>query len=195
VLEAYAHTRVERPDKNLEQRARLAAEMRVVTDLMGAVASEDRRLIDRHAAALRRLDDRLHAEEEAASQQHDYRHAAEMRPARTGPLLVPPHLELGDDDHEDEVDDDVAVMFAKTASDEDAPPEGADHADAEGSEVSDEADAPDRADASDGADEPHESDAAPLTDTVVRREVEFEEPGPELEEPGPEFEPGYDARR
>ncbi|MDF2093443.1 macrolide 2'-phosphotransferase [Knoellia sp. 3-2P3] len=153
VLEAYAHARVERPDKNLEQRARLAAEMRVVTDLMGAVASDDRRLIDRHAAALRRLDDRVHAEAEAAD---DYRHAAEVRPARTGPLLVPPHFDLGDDDHEDDVDHDVAVMFARTASDEDAPPEGADPtdpADAEGS----------------------------------RREVEFEEPGPQ-------FEPGYDPR-
>ncbi|MDF2144244.1 macrolide 2'-phosphotransferase [Knoellia sp. p5-6-4] len=182
VLEAYAHARVERPDKNLEQRARLAAEMRVVTDLMGAVASDDRRLIDRHAAALRRLDDRVHAEEEPAD---DYRHAAEVRPARTGPLLVPPHFDLGDD-HEDDVDDDVAVMFAKTAPDEDAPPEGADRptdpADAEGSEAADETPASDGLEASDET-----RSAAPVPGPVVRREVEFEEPGPQ-------FEAGYDPR-
>jgi macrolide phosphotransferase len=193
VLEAYAHARVERPDKNLEKRARLAAEMRVLTDLMGAVASDDRRLVDRHAAALRRLDDRVHAEQEAAD---DYRHA-EARPAATGPLLVPPHFDVGDDDQQDDVDDDVAVMFARTAPDEDARPEGADPADAA-------APTPDASpgvtsDPAQGVTPDATSDPAPdvpadapqdLPDDihpVGPREVEFEEPGPQ-------FEPGYDPR-
>lgn len=112
VLEAYAHARVERPDKNLEKRARLAAEMHALSELMAAVSTGDRQLVERQAAALRRLDERLHAEEEAAD---DYRRSS-LRPAQAGTVLVPPSLGA------DEEDDDVEVMFAKTApADEDRP--------------------------------------------------------------------------
>jgi aminoglycoside phosphotransferase (APT) family kinase protein len=41
VLEAYAHARVDRPDKYLERRARLAGELRLVTELLTAVGSKD----------------------------------------------------------------------------------------------------------------------------------------------------------
>lgn len=202
VLEAYAHARVERPDKNLEQRARLAAEMRLVTELMAAVSSDDRRLVERQAAALRRLDDQIHAEEEAAS---DYRHDEGVRPARTGPVLVPPHLT--DDEHDSDEDDDVALMFAKTAPDEQAAPQSAaaqpeaaaepevaaepvaevaeEPSAVEPSAAKEEAPAPD-------ATGPRHDDTAPIP--TRPREVEFEE-FDDLEDPGPEFEPGYDVRR
>ena len=207
VLEAYAHARVERPDKHLEQRARLAAEMRLVTELMAAVSSDDRRLVERQAAALRRLDDRIHAEEEAAS---DYRHDEAMRPARSGPLLVPPHL--ADDDHDADEDDDVALMFAKTAPEEREASEEPEAAEAV--EPYEAAESP-KAAAEELADEPVEEpapvegnadveapapqaaearhdDTAPIP--TRPREVEFEE-FDDLEDPGPEFEPGYDVRR
>jgi hypothetical protein len=214
VLEAYAHARVERPDKHLEQRARLAAEMRLVTDLMAAVSSEDRRLVERQAAALRRLDDRIHAEEEAAN---DYRHDEDVRPARTGPLLVPPHL--ADDDHDSDEDDDVALMFAKTAPDEasadeaipDATPANDEPAmEAPGVDAPAVEQAPVQEAAVTGApveqapvqeapveeaavaEEPRHDDTAPIP--TRRPEVEFEELDG-LEDPGPEFEPGYDVRR
>ncbi|SER76619.1 Phosphotransferase enzyme family protein [Pedococcus cremeus] len=198
VLEAYAHARVERPDKHLEQRARLAAEMRLVTDLMAAVSSDDRRLVERQAAALRRLDDRIHAEEEAAN---DYRHDEDVRPARTGPLLVPPHM--ADDDHDSDEDHDVALMFAKTAPDEvvtaepdDEPQEevalAVEHEPQEEAAPTVEHDPPpDDAPAAQAPEARHD-DTAPIP--TRRAEVEFEEHDG-LEDPGPEFEPGYDVRR
>jgi len=56
VLEAYAHARVDRPDKHLARRARLAAELSLVTALMTAVGSKDQGAIERRAARLRDLD-------------------------------------------------------------------------------------------------------------------------------------------
>ena len=60
VLEAYAHARVDRPDKNLERRARLAGELMLVSDLLTAVGfadqSGDQRGVEVCAARLRRLD-------------------------------------------------------------------------------------------------------------------------------------------
>jgi len=56
VLEAYAHARVDRPDKHLEGRARLAGELKLVTELLTAVGAKDQRGIDACAARLRRLD-------------------------------------------------------------------------------------------------------------------------------------------
>ena len=110
VMEAYAHARSERPDANLLTRARLRAEMRTLAELMAAVAAGDQLLVERHSAALRRLDERVHAEQEAAS---DYRRAKLSPARRTGPVLVPPQVVDEDDEVED--DDDVDVMFARTA--------------------------------------------------------------------------------
>jgi len=56
VLEAYAHARVDRPDKHLERRARLAGELNLVADLLTAVGSQDHAAIEQCAARLRRLD-------------------------------------------------------------------------------------------------------------------------------------------
>ncbi len=193
VMEAYAHARVERPDKHLEQRARLAAEMRLVTELMSAVSSDDRRLVDRHAAALRRLDDRVHAEEEAAD---DYRREVGVRPAHTGQVLVPPHL---GDDHEPDDEDDVALMFAKTAPEEavegwTANEDAATGEDPTSADLAAEDSAPLSTEDTHAA---HTTEDVPEHQEVAgteRGEVQFEELD-DLEEPGPEFEPGYDARR
>jgi macrolide phosphotransferase len=55
VLEAYSHARVDRPDKYLERRARLAGELKLVSELLIAVGSKDKRGIDASAEKLRLL--------------------------------------------------------------------------------------------------------------------------------------------
>jgi macrolide phosphotransferase len=167
VMEAYAHARSERPDAHLVRRARLSAEMRSLGELMSAVALGDRRAVERHASALRRLDDRVHAEDEAES---DYTRPS-MAPAwRRGPVLVPPEVTEED---EDLGDDDVEVMFAPTAQDT---------TEIEVGRGVGEAPDPERAD---------EPQAEPQPE--AEREPEAE-PEPEPiggEDPGPEFEPGF----
>ena len=120
IMEAYAHARSERPDPHLLTRARLVAQMRGLGELMAAVNSGDRLLVERHAAALRRLDEQLHAEDEATN---DYRRevlAPASRPVSR--VVVPPVVDEGDDE-----DEDVAVMFARTADEPvDRAPEGDD---------------------------------------------------------------------
>jgi macrolide phosphotransferase len=56
VLEAYAHARVDRPDQYLERRARLAGELKLVSELLSAVSSDSKRGIEVCADRLRRLD-------------------------------------------------------------------------------------------------------------------------------------------
>ncbi|KQU70799.1 phosphotransferase [Phycicoccus sp. Root101] len=107
LMEAYAHARSERPDPHLLTRARLASQMRALGDLMVAVGGGDRLLVERHAAGLRRLDEQLHAEDEATN---DYRRQAEAAARPVSPVVVPPVVEDVDED-----DEDVAVMFARTA--------------------------------------------------------------------------------
>ncbi len=89
VLEAYAHARVERPDRNLQQRARLVHEMQLVRTMMAAVAGDDETGAERCAGQLRRLDDQLAREEDAAEAK---RIAAEHAAA---PVTPPPGA--GDD--------------------------------------------------------------------------------------------------
>ena len=55
VLEAYSHARADRPDKYLERRARLAGELKLVSELLIAVGSEDRSGIDASVEKLRQL--------------------------------------------------------------------------------------------------------------------------------------------
>ena len=56
VLEAYAHARVDRPDKYLERRARLAGELKLVSELLTAVGSRNQKGIEACAVRLRKLD-------------------------------------------------------------------------------------------------------------------------------------------
>jgi len=71
ILEAYAQSRVERPDVHLVRRARLAAEMTPLRTLLHALASGRLEVVERTADELRTLDarvegdDRRHAEEDA----------------------------------------------------------------------------------------------------------------------------------
>lgn len=55
-MEAYAHTRVDRPDRHLLERARLSHEMTLVRHMMAAVAAGDLDRAEEHAAAMRRLE-------------------------------------------------------------------------------------------------------------------------------------------
>lgn len=55
VFEAYAHARVERPDRHLVTRARLVGELRRVGRLLDAVTSQDEEAAGRHEAALQEL--------------------------------------------------------------------------------------------------------------------------------------------
>src|SRR5580765_3297306 len=70
VLEAYAHARVERPDANLLVRARLASELGLLAELTRALTAGWDEAADAHTAALRRLDDEVHAQDAA---EDDYR--------------------------------------------------------------------------------------------------------------------------
>jgi hypothetical protein len=56
VLEAYAHARADRPDQYLERRARLAGELKLVSELLSAVSSDSKKGIEVCADRLRRLD-------------------------------------------------------------------------------------------------------------------------------------------
>jgi hypothetical protein len=56
VLEAYSDARMDRPDKHLERRARLAGELKLVSELLTAVGSGDPNGIQACADRLRKLD-------------------------------------------------------------------------------------------------------------------------------------------
>jgi macrolide phosphotransferase len=56
VLEAYAHARMDRPDKYLERRARLAGELKLVSELLTAVGAKNQSGIKACADRLRNLD-------------------------------------------------------------------------------------------------------------------------------------------
>jgi macrolide phosphotransferase len=210
LMEAYAHARSERPDAHLLTRARLSGEMRILSELLSAVATADRLRVERHAAALRSLDDRLHAEQEAAN---DYRHAG-FSPARTrGPVLVPPVVE-----ESDEPDDDVEVMFAKTAADAEGAEPTETAADvAEFDDVENDAAVATAADGEDLAAEEvtdvgvedvavedvavedvaveEPDDVTAEIDVASLRSPTTAEPSPrEGDDPGPEYEPGYSAK-
>ncbi|TPG15971.1 phosphotransferase [Pedococcus bigeumensis] len=216
LMEAYAHARAERPDVHLLTRAQLSAEMRTLSQLMSAVSGGDRLQVERHALALRRLDERVHAEEEAAN---DYRRAGMTPARRKSPVLVPPVVVEDEDDDED----DVEVMFAPTADDHEAPgrDSGAEH-EATDHEPADRDEARDEDKARDGDDEPaFEDDADELEDLAGDEDQaeELEDDGEaqfarvdhdvtaeidlsqlrapqsiEGDDPGPEFEPGYRPR-
>lgn len=63
VLEAYAQSRVERPDANLVSRARLAGEMTVVRTLLRALSAGLLGVVEQASEALRALDEQTEAED------------------------------------------------------------------------------------------------------------------------------------
>jgi macrolide phosphotransferase len=64
VLEAYAHARMDRPDKHLERRARLAGELKLVAELLNAVGSGNDTRIQACADRLAQLDSETLQEKE-----------------------------------------------------------------------------------------------------------------------------------
>lgn len=68
VLEAYVMSRLESPDPHVEKRARLIAELRLVTDLLAAIAAKDEVARDATARALRRLNADVGEPEERAEE-------------------------------------------------------------------------------------------------------------------------------
>jgi hypothetical protein len=96
VLEAYSHTRVERPDPNLLVRARLVAELGLLSTMMVALARKDVGAVEVLTTQLRRLDDAVHASEEP----DDYRRTS-LAPVGLRRRTAPPPALVVDDDDED----------------------------------------------------------------------------------------------
>ncbi|HEX6917134.1 MAG TPA: macrolide 2'-phosphotransferase [Phycicoccus sp.] len=97
VLEAYAHARVERPDANLLVRARLAAELGLLSALMGGLARRDVGAVEVLTTQLRRLDDEVHAARERGD---DYRSTSLAPVALRIRPKPPPALVVDDDEDE-----------------------------------------------------------------------------------------------
>ena len=111
VLEAYSHARVERPDANLLVRARLVAELGLLTSMMVALARKDAGAVEVLTTQLRRLDDAVHASEEP----DDYRRTS-LAPVGVRRRTAQPPALVVDDDDEDlpQVDTEPAVADAAT---------------------------------------------------------------------------------
>ena len=97
VLEAYAHARVERPDVNLLVRARLAAELGLLSTLMDALARKDVGAVEVLTTQLRRLDDEVHADRERGD---DYR-TTSLSPVTVRTRPTPPPALVVDDDEDE----------------------------------------------------------------------------------------------
>ena len=202
VLEAYAHARVERPDGNLLVRARLAAELGVLAELMRADARGDQAAVEGFSSRLRRLDDEVHAEDA----DDDYRRSSLTPVALRGRATPPPVVADEDDDEDVEVE--FAPVGADTADDstrtEATGPAEPTEPDDDRADESDEV-ASDDADGSDGSDdeapttedqpaEPSATgdrveapvDAEPAEDTFPEPEVD-DEPVDVTPEPAPQW--------
>lgn len=103
VMEAYAHARAERPDANLLVRARLAAELQLLSSLMATLTAGQGEAAEDLTAQLRDLDDRVRAEAAVAD---DY-HSMSLEPRKPRPVMAPPTQVEGDD--EDDVPADTAA--------------------------------------------------------------------------------------
>ncbi len=98
VLEAYAHARVERPDRHLLIRARLASELGLLGRLMEALAQGRTASVDVLTSDLRRLDASVH---ESHIGPDDYRRTSLDPPPPVDRPAPPPIAVDGDDDDDD----------------------------------------------------------------------------------------------
>lgn len=114
VLEAYAHARVERPDPNLLVRARLAAELTVLADLMRADSRGDEQAIEGLSSRLRRLDEEVHAEDPS----DDYRRTSLTPVALRGRTTPPPEVAEVEEEEDEEVEFEPATAAEPTESTE-----------------------------------------------------------------------------
>jgi aminoglycoside phosphotransferase (APT) family kinase protein len=187
VLEAYSHTRVERPDPNLLVRARLVAELGLLSTMMVALARKNVGAVEVLTTQLRRLDDAVHASEEP----DDYRRTSLAPVGLRRRTARPPALVVDDDD-----DDEDLPQIADETDEAD----GADDADAAdvtdpgAVDVTDDADAAEANAEADAADVTDDADAAEATDeagteppaTVREVPVWLELEHPEDDEPDTE---------
>jgi aminoglycoside phosphotransferase (APT) family kinase protein len=90
VLEAYVQSRIERPDANLLARARLAAQMSHVHQLLRALAAEDGAHVERISARLRELDEQLRTQDEHRAED-ERRRLAERQAERDRQRLATTH--------------------------------------------------------------------------------------------------------
>nr|WP_256378082.1 phosphotransferase [Phycicoccus sp. HDW14] len=151
VLEAYAHARVERPDANLLVRARLCAELGMLTRLMHALARKDVAAVEVLATQLRRLDDEVHLAEDAGDD--DYRRTS-LAPVAMRTRPTPPPALVVDDDDEDEPLPEVAGAGSPEPARDEAEPAGDEAAE----ELEATSPAPDDADGDSDADADADSD-------------------------------------
>jgi macrolide phosphotransferase len=163
VLEAYSHTRVERPDANLLVRARLVAELGLLSTLMVALTRKDAGAVEVLTTQLRRLDDAVHPPSEEPD---DYRRTslAPVGPRRR--TAQPPALVVDDDDEDlPEVAEELTTNPADGA-DAAGATDGADAADAAG--ATDGADAADDGTAAGGPEAVAAGNDAEATDTTAQ---------------------------
>lgn len=99
-MEAYAHTRVDRPDRHLLERARLSYEMTLVRQMMAAVAAGDLDRAEEHAAAMRRLEQQTGSPDEA-----DDTSAGAPATSGAAPAGASPAAGLADLDDDQQLDD------------------------------------------------------------------------------------------
>ncbi|MGN6413912.1 phosphotransferase [Flexivirga sp.] len=112
VLEAYAGARRDTIDTHLERRVRLAAELQRVNALMDAVTSNDRELVARRSAALRRLDEAMRDDESLLPPAPGRRKVPEVAPEPT-PAVDPEDIEVVE--FEDAGSDDETVEIPVNA--------------------------------------------------------------------------------
>lgn len=103
VFEAYAQARVDRPDQHLQRRARLAGELKLVSELLSAVGARDQGRISVCATRLRRLNTDIFDDE-----------SDEEPVVPTAPAMDPSPVALtvpsanGDEPHDDHASDNHA---------------------------------------------------------------------------------------
>ena len=115
VLEAYAHTRVDRPDRNLVARARLVGELRLLARLVEAVSAKDAEAIRDGEAVLRELEVSVTS---GGGSVPDI--VPEATPVRRSPS--PPEAAQGEANADGELDEPPAEVTVEDAPVEDAEP-------------------------------------------------------------------------
>ena len=120
VLEAYAHSRVERPDPNLLVRARLAGELGQLAAFISAVGRDDTAAIEVLTTQLRRLEAEVQS---AAPDDYHRTSLAPVRP-RSRPTPVPV---IDPDEATADLEDDVHPPAGEDDLHEEGPPAGQAH--------------------------------------------------------------------
>lgn len=119
VIESYAQARRERPDTQLERRIRLAAELRLMTDLREAASVGDEAMVRRCTKALHRLDEQTQ-DDDSLTPPPPGRRTAPV-PETIDPEDIEPVDEDGSTDDEETLDLPVAGSEASEETESDPP--------------------------------------------------------------------------